>query len=433
MHVEIPRRSWVWTESSSQIPSKDLSIMSWNILSPKAHAQRQPPSLSPSLFPLDRHHPHLNPSDMDLDEKVDSSKRASTSHHLAEDAWPMRLVKILMEISFYRPDILCLQELEESDYHSTLAPLLARLGYSGTYARKRPDNLQDGCGTFWQRSKLVLQEQHTLYYADADLLGPEGPKGQRGRSDHPNACLPTKERIGSPGHRDRAVRFNLHPNLALITHLIPISSGIPSGQGVRIINTHLLANPSFADAKLLQSAVLMDHLASLCPASPVPLILAPLNPVRPAALMGWRGGGATGYVGEDRGGGGGAKEPRGQRGLRARRERSCLVEENVHPSPCPPTPSSSEGEGDDLEEEGKRAHLRIPSFPPPSPTLRLVGVLGGMERCKGGRRRSTGEAKGVNPADRSLSSLEDPYMPNALCPSDHLALMAVFRLEDANS
>lgn len=61
---------------------------------------------------------------------------------------------------------------------------------------------------------------------------------------------------GSALHQARACRYNLHFNLALIV----ILRNRETNKVVRVVNTHLLADPLFADAKLLQAAVLVDKL-----------------------------------------------------------------------------------------------------------------------------------------------------------------------------
>ncbi|KAF1384421.1 hypothetical protein PFLUV_G00120010 [Perca fluviatilis] len=77
--------------------------------------------------------------------------------------WQERKYLIMEEILTYRPDILCLQEVDH--YYDTFQPILASLGYHGSFLAKpwspcldvEQNNGPDGCALFYRRSRFSLQ------------------------------------------------------------------------------------------------------------------------------------------------------------------------------------------------------------------------------------------------------------------------------------
>ncbi|XP_054483623.1 nocturnin [Anoplopoma fimbria] len=77
--------------------------------------------------------------------------------------WQERKYLILEEILTYRPDILCLQEVDH--YYDTFQPIMASLGYQGSFLAKpwspcldvEQNNGPDGCALFYRRSRFSLQ------------------------------------------------------------------------------------------------------------------------------------------------------------------------------------------------------------------------------------------------------------------------------------
>ncbi|XP_061581896.1 nocturnin isoform X2 [Cololabis saira] len=77
--------------------------------------------------------------------------------------WHERKYLILEEILTYRPDILCLQEVDH--YYDTFQPVMAGLGYQGSFLAKpwspcldvEQNNGPDGCALFYRRSRFTLQ------------------------------------------------------------------------------------------------------------------------------------------------------------------------------------------------------------------------------------------------------------------------------------
>ncbi|CAN9514546.1 unnamed protein product [Ophioblennius macclurei] len=77
--------------------------------------------------------------------------------------WHERKYLILEEILTYRPDVLCLQEVDH--YYDTLQPIMSGLGYHGSFLAKpwspcldvEQNNGPDGCALFYRRSRFSLQ------------------------------------------------------------------------------------------------------------------------------------------------------------------------------------------------------------------------------------------------------------------------------------
>nr|XP_015821179.2 nocturnin isoform X1 [Nothobranchius furzeri] len=76
--------------------------------------------------------------------------------------WNERKYLILEEILTYRPDILCLQEVDH--YYDTFQPIMASLGYCGSFLAKpwspcldvEQNNGPDGCALFYRQSRFNL-------------------------------------------------------------------------------------------------------------------------------------------------------------------------------------------------------------------------------------------------------------------------------------
>ncbi|XP_023131802.2 nocturnin isoform X1 [Amphiprion ocellaris] len=78
--------------------------------------------------------------------------------------WHERKYLILEEILTYRPDIVCLQEVDH--YYDTFLPIMTSLGYHGSFLAKpwspcldvEQNNGPDGCALFYHRSRFSLQD-----------------------------------------------------------------------------------------------------------------------------------------------------------------------------------------------------------------------------------------------------------------------------------
>ncbi|XP_064190593.1 nocturnin-like isoform X1 [Anguilla rostrata] len=85
--------------------------------------------------------------------------------------WAERKYLILEEILRYRPDVLCLQEVDH--YHDTFQPMLGSLGYHGTFCPKpsspclgvEHNNGPDGCALFFRRERFLLEDSASMRLA----------------------------------------------------------------------------------------------------------------------------------------------------------------------------------------------------------------------------------------------------------------------------
>ncbi|KAI1887682.1 hypothetical protein AGOR_G00192830 [Albula goreensis] len=89
--------------------------------------------------------------------------------------WAERKYLILEEILTYRPDILCLQEVDH--YFDTFQPILNSLGYHGTFCPKpwspcldvEHNNGPDGCALFFSRDRFELVDSASIRLVAAML------------------------------------------------------------------------------------------------------------------------------------------------------------------------------------------------------------------------------------------------------------------------
>lgn len=90
--------------------------------------------------------------------------------------WQERKYLILEEILTYRPDILCLQEVDH--YYDTFQPIMASLGYHGSFLAKpwspcldvEQNNGPDGCALFYLNSRF--SHQATTHVRLSDMMLP---------------------------------------------------------------------------------------------------------------------------------------------------------------------------------------------------------------------------------------------------------------------
>lgn len=159
--------------------------------------------------------------------------------------WEYRKQKLLQEFSAHQPDILCMQEVQESHLEEFYIPQLKALGYEGEYLRRTGGKV-DGCATFYKKDKFSVEEaRHVHYFQEGSSLT----------------------------NRD---------NVGLILRLIPLNGQ----EGFCVANTHLLYNPKRGDIKLLQLVKLLAELDHMIPDfRSVPVILCGDFNARPHSFM----------------------------------------------------------------------------------------------------------------------------------------------------
>lgn len=137
-------------------------------------------------------------------------------------SWPHRYDRLMAEINLIRPDILCLQELQD-DHREQFSNGLANFNYGVLY-KKRTGDKPDGCAIFFRRDLFELVDHQDVEYYQ------------------PSVKLLDRE------------------NVALIAKLQV--KGNPT-QRLVVATTHLLYNPRRQDVRLAQIQVLLAELDRL--------------------------------------------------------------------------------------------------------------------------------------------------------------------------
>nr|XP_040055798.1 protein angel homolog 1 isoform X2 [Gasterosteus aculeatus aculeatus] len=150
--------------------------------------------------------------------------------------WSNRCRLLLDEIQKWKPDILCLQEVQENHYHQQLCPVLSDMGYTCVFKR-RTGTKTDGCATCYRSSGFSEVSVATL-----EFFKPE------------------------------VAPLDRH-NVAIVLLLRPVftegSEVKARGLPLCVANTHLLFNPRRGDVKLAQLAVMLaeiDRVVKSCKA-----------------------------------------------------------------------------------------------------------------------------------------------------------------------
>ena len=68
--------------------------------------------------------------------------------------WESRFPRVMAEILSYRPQVVCLQEVQADHYESHFLPEMQKAGYAGVY-KKRTHEKEDGCAIFYQPEKVL--------------------------------------------------------------------------------------------------------------------------------------------------------------------------------------------------------------------------------------------------------------------------------------
>ncbi|KAM4772032.1 protein angel homolog 2 isoform 1-T2 [Rhinophrynus dorsalis] len=138
--------------------------------------------------------------------------------------WSYRLPNILKELEEMNADILCLQEVQEDHYRTQIKPCLESVGYHCEY-KTRTGGKTDGCAICFKSSKFSLLSVRPVEYYRR------------------NIALLDRDNIG------------------LVLMLQPIAA--KEAPAICVANTHLLYNPKRGDIKLTQLAILLAEIAGV--------------------------------------------------------------------------------------------------------------------------------------------------------------------------
>ncbi|KAG9072577.1 Glucose-repressible alcohol dehydrogenase transcriptional effector [Linnemannia hyalina] len=195
---------------------------------------------SPVMEEDDPHNPDLGPTEPPIPLRLCHPLRLDADCEPVFLEWAYRREAILNQIAFTDADIVCLQELELRDYEEYFCPHMTRLGFRSIHAYKmNVYEMRDGCAIFYRDSRFKLINEHVLRFNQVEL-------------DDNNVKRPSMA-------RDTAIRFNLFHNLAIVA----LFENKRTKRQVQVATTHLLADPAFPDAKMLQTAILTSKLEEL--------------------------------------------------------------------------------------------------------------------------------------------------------------------------
>ncbi|GFR43062.1 hypothetical protein Agub_g4069 [Astrephomene gubernaculifera] len=187
-----------WSTPSTlepQGPCLEFRFMSWNVLAAElAHTH------APELYP------HARPAWLD---------------------WRGRLAAVVEHVAAQRPDVLCLQEVDDwPGIRSALLPL----GYDGVHVQ-RTGGRGDGCATLWLRDRLRLAKPRPKSRRGTAASGSavEAPSGagqgeglQDGGSNQRSSSSGGKKPRHPGVHKIRMADHGLKDNVALLVHLTPV-------------------------------------------------------------------------------------------------------------------------------------------------------------------------------------------------------------------
>lgn len=137
-------------------------------------------------------------------------------------SWPHRYDRLIAEINLVRPDILCLQEMQD-DHKDQFSSGLANFKYEMIF-KKRTGDKTDGCAIYYRRDMFELVDCHDVEYYQPGVK----------RLDRENVAIIAKFRV---------------------------KSGL--NQSLVVGTTHLLYNPRRQDIRLAQVQVLLAELDRL--------------------------------------------------------------------------------------------------------------------------------------------------------------------------
>jgi CCR4-NOT transcription complex subunit 6 len=159
-------------------------------------------------------------------------------------AWEYRKERIIQEIRDRDADILCLQEIATGVFRDFFSPELVRGDYKGVHwprpkAKTMPEKEAmgvDGCAIFYKASKWILLDKQLIDYASIAI----------NREDMKN-------------HHDIFNRVMPKDNIGIICFF----ESRTTGARMIVANTHLAWEPTLADVKLVQTAILMENVTRL--------------------------------------------------------------------------------------------------------------------------------------------------------------------------
>ncbi|GIZ37884.1 hypothetical protein CKM354_000131400 [Cercospora kikuchii] len=159
-------------------------------------------------------------------------------------SWQRRRDMILDEMKGRAADIMCLQEMDVENFAEFFRPNLSHTDYKGVFFPKsRAQTMRDeesknvdGCAIFWKNSKYIVLDKQFLVFSQEAIRRPD----MKGEHDVYNRIMP----------RD---------HVAIVLFL----ENRETGSRLIVANTHLTWEPWHSDIKIIQVAILMEHIQKL--------------------------------------------------------------------------------------------------------------------------------------------------------------------------
>lgn len=164
--------------------------------------------------------------------------------------WKYRRELILQELASYSADIICLQEMEGAAYEEFFYPQMKeRFGYESVFVQKsrcktmndKERRTVDGCATFYRPNRFRLEESTLLEFSQLAAHSPE---------------ITQSEKIYQ--------RLALKDNICLVTRFLDLASIEP--RQLLVANVHIHWNPDYPDVKLMQAILLVEEVTRLAKA-----------------------------------------------------------------------------------------------------------------------------------------------------------------------
>lgn len=178
--------------------------------------------------------------------------------------WQYRGKNLLKEIIGYNADIICLQEVQDDHFESLFEPELTKRGYSALYKKKTnaiysdDKYISEGCATFYRRDLFEEIMKYELDFKDRAKLLVDGS---------------VEPELKRPAIINRLAK----DNVALIVILQARKHGYGPQSRICVVNTHVHAGNEYPDVKVFQVATLIHELKEIVRSNMPLLICADLN------------------------------------------------------------------------------------------------------------------------------------------------------------
>jgi mRNA deadenylase 3'-5' endonuclease subunit Ccr4 len=170
-----------------------------------------------------------------------------------------RMPLILHELLAYRPDIICLQEVDLHVFDRLLEPCLRSQGYQGYYSNKASSQLE-GCAAFWSLKCFATASVADMLCFPLRELFQQAIKADNEEEDDSLQIVRTMMEQVPELHRVSCEKVGQVLQVALLRPLDPFANpNQPSS--VIVANTHLFYHPLAAHVRALQAYIVAWQIA----------------------------------------------------------------------------------------------------------------------------------------------------------------------------